>query len=333
LIQWISLQLDSDSQRGVEFYGTALLSLDSGHRFHAQAFAATWAGSGLFAEAAATRGRGRGAAHRAPSMFAPRASPISTDIAPMSSAQLIDCARRLADGLEGLQFGSPVAHVYNPLRYAREPHELYLRRFGNGPKQIVFLGMNPGPFGMMQTGVPFGEVAAVRKWMRIEAPVLQPIDQHPKRPIEGFACPRSEVSGRRLWGWAEARFGSAEQFFEHAFVVNYCPLVWLESSGRNRTPEQLPVAELDPVIEACNVHLARTIEILRPRWLIGVGGFAEKRLRAIVESSLLDSTLARQLKIVQILHPSPASPAANRGWAEAVDRQLAQAGVLPLNHD
>ena len=36
-------------------------------------------------------------------------------------------------------------------------------------KRVVFLGMNPGPFGMAQVGVPFGEVAAVRDWLRIDA--------------------------------------------------------------------------------------------------------------------------------------------------------------------
>lgn len=246
----------------------------------------------------------------------------------MSSARLIDCARRLARALSEMKFSAPVAHVYNPLDYALAPHEMYLRRFGAGVKPMLFLGMNPGPFGMMQTGVPFGEVTAVRDWMGIHAPVRPPADQHPKRPIEGFACRRSEVSGRRLWGWAQARFGSAEQFFEQAFVVNYCPLVWLEASGRNRTPEQLPAAELAPVIEACDVHLACAIETLQPKWLIGIGGFAQKRLRAVVESPLLDSAIARRMQVVQILHPSPASPAANRGWAQLIEKQLAQAGAL-----
>ena len=32
-------------------------------------------------------------------------------------------------------------------------------------KKLIFVGMNPGPFGMVQCGVPFGEIAAVRDWM------------------------------------------------------------------------------------------------------------------------------------------------------------------------
>ncbi len=60
--------------------------------------------------------------------------------------------------------------------------------------------MNPGPWGMVQSGVPFGEVAAVRDWMKIKSSAKQPKSVHPKRPIEGLSCKRSEVSGRRLWG-------------------------------------------------------------------------------------------------------------------------------------
>ena len=241
----------------------------------------------------------------------------------------MDAARRLRDALMPLRFAPPVAHVYDPLDYAWQVHETWLRRFGQGPKRMVWLGMNPGPYGMMQTGVPFGEVAAVRDWMGISARIDPPPDQHPKRPILGFDCPRSEVSGRRLWGWARLRYGTAEAFFADAMVLNYCPLVFLEESGRNRTPDALPAREREPMLAACDRHLAAAITALEPEWLIGIGGFAAKRLQAIVESELLDGDLARRLKVGQIIHPSPASPVANRGWAEAVDARLAEYGLLP----
>jgi single-strand selective monofunctional uracil DNA glycosylase len=242
---------------------------------------------------------------------------------------LLEAARDLCAELAPLRFALPVAHVYNPLQYGWAPYEAYVRRFATSTRRIVLLGMNPGPFGMMQTGVPFGEIAAVRDWMGIEAPVGQPFDVHPKRPIEGFACKRSEVSGRRLWGWAARRWGSAEAFFADAFVLNYCPLVWLEASGRNRTPVQLPAAELAPVYAACDRHLARTLAALGPQWAIGIGGFAERRLRSVVEGGLVEGAVARSVRIAQILHPSPASPAANRGWSEAVDAKLALVGLAP----
>ena len=258
------------------------------------------------------------------------AAPCLSGAAPLvpgSVGRLLCAARTLRDAVAKLSFALPVAHVYNPLDYAWEGHRRYLERFGHGPKRIVFLGMNPGPFGMMQTGVPFGEVAAVKGWMGIEALIRQPLDQHPKRPIDGFDCHRSEVSGKRLWSWAERRYGTAEAFFADAFVINYCPLVFLEASCRNRTPEQLPAVELRPLYAACDRHLADCIEALQPQWLIGIGGFAEKRLRRLAQGDFLDSRLARQMQIGQILHPSPASPAANRGWSEAVEQRMSDYGL------
>ena len=245
----------------------------------------------------------------------------------MSATVLLDCARELSRALAQLRFPAPVAHVYDPHVYAWAPYEAYVNRYGAGPKRVVLLGMNPGPFGMMQTGVPFGEIAAVRDWMGIRARVDKPAHEHPKRPIEGFDCKRSEVSGRRLWGWAAARFGAAEAFFADWFVLNYCPLAFLEASGRNFTPDKLPAALLAQVHAACDRHLAAALTTLAPQWAIGVGAFAEKRIRAVVESDLIDGAVARRISVGQILHPSPASPAANRGWEAAAEKQLAALGV------
>ena len=240
-----------------------------------------------------------------------------------AAVELLRAAHELSDTVGRLHFGAPVAHVYNPLVYAAEPHRRYIERFAGAPRRVVFVGMNPGPFGMMQTGIPFGEVAAVRDWMGIEAAVASPVGAHPRRPIEGFACRRSEVSGRRLWGWAARRFGTAQTFFEECFVLNYCPLVFLEASGRNFTPDKLPRAELAPLQAACDLHLRQAIAALSPRWAIGIGAYARERIAA----ALAGGTLAGP-RIEQVLHPSPASPAANRGWEEAVERKLSELGVF-----
>ncbi|MGC4015409.1 MAG: single-stranded DNA-binding protein [Luteolibacter sp.] len=239
----------------------------------------------------------------------------------MSAAALIESSRRLAAALDGVVFSAPVSHVYNPLDYAREPHEMYLRKYGAGKKRVLFLGMNPGPFGMAQTGVPFGEIAAVRDWMGIESPVGKPVPEHPKRPIEGFACPKSEVSGRRLWGLFAERYPDAKDFFKEHFVANYCPLVWMGATGANLTPDKLSSSEMEPVEKACLDHLAEVVAILKPEFLIGVGAFAEERLRRAAAQT------GGEFKIGKVLHPSPASPAANRGWAEAATKQLVAQGV------
>lgn len=240
---------------------------------------------------------------------------------------LLDAARVLTRDVSRLDFAAPVAYVYNPLDYAFNTYSKYVRRFGTARKEVVLVGMNPGPFGMVQTGVPFGEVAAVRDWMGIHAKVRPPVSAHPKRPVDGFSCRRSEVSGKRLWGWAAARSGSADAFFTGWFVINYCPLAFVAESGRNLTPDQLPVEVRRVLYAACDRHLARALAALAPAWVIGIGDFAEKRIRAVVESDAGRATLGRQIRIGRILHPSPASPPANRGWAEAVERELAQQGV------
>ncbi len=229
-------------------------------------------------------------------------------------SKLVRILRELSDAVDELSFSAPVAHVYNPLVYARRSHERYLERFGKGQKEAVFLGMNPGPFGMVQTGVPFGEIAAVRDWMGIEEKVGKPPREHPKRPVDGFACKRSEVSGRRLWSWAAARYGEAECFFERYFVHNFCPLAFLEESGRNYTPDKLRKDEREALLTVCDDGLRRLVEHLSPRLVVGIGAFAEQRARAALEGFEID--------FGRMAHPSPASPAANRGWDALADRAM-----------
>jgi len=233
--------------------------------------------------------------------------------------RILASERALCRALAELRFAAPVTHVYNPLEYARRPHAAYVRRYARAPVRLLFFGMNPGPFGMAQTGVPFGEVAHVRDWLGIEARVDKPRREHPKRPVEGFACRRSEMSGARLWGALRAHYEKPERFFAHAFIANYCPLVFMEASGRNRTPDQLPAREREPLYAACNQNLGRIVALLEPDWVIGIGRFAEARARdALGESGP---------QIGTILHPSPASPAANRDWAAQAKRELARLGL------
>ena len=239
----------------------------------------------------------------------------------MPANALISAAQTLRETLRPLRFTAPVEYVYQPLDYAWAPHEAYLRRFGSSKKRVVLVGMNPGPFGMTQTGVPFGEIAAVRDWMGINEPVGKPEREHKKRPVVGFDCPNSEVSGRRLWGLFSQRFGTAEAFFKDHFVANYCPLVFIEDSGRNHTPDKLPAAETTAMEAACDTHLRAVITALQPEWVIGVGTFAEER------ANRAKAAMQGTFQTGRVLHPSPASPAANRDWAGAATKQLIQRGV------
>ena len=228
-------------------------------------------------------------------------------------------SRWLAKEVAGLEFAPPTACVYNPLVYARRPHEAYLRRYAKQQPEALLVGMNPGPWGMAQTGVPFGEVALVRDFLGIDERVDQPATVHPKRPIEGFSCTRSEVSGRRLWGWARERYQTATRFSDEFFITNYCPLVFMEASGRNRTPDKLPAEEREPLFAACDEALRRLVAWLAPKRVIGVGGFAAGRVAVALGDD--------GPPIGTILHPSPASPAANRGWTKQAEKQLRGLGI------
>jgi single-strand selective monofunctional uracil DNA glycosylase len=214
-----------------------------------------------------------------------------------TSRAMIQSAQCLCDAVNALMFAPPVTHIYNPLDYAWAAHEAYLRRYANNQKRVLFLGMNPGP----------------------EAKIGCPPNEHPKRRVKGFACPRSEISGQRLWGLFAERFGAADNFFSQHLVVNYCPLAFLETSGRNRTPDKLPAAEREKLFAACDKHLREVVRVLRPEWLVGVGDFAAKRAEQIFSGE--------QLRLGRILHPSPASPAANQDWAKVAAAQLRELGI------
>jgi single-strand selective monofunctional uracil DNA glycosylase len=237
-----------------------------------------------------------------------------------TTSPLVTISRELSERVDALRFTS-VPYVYNPLVYARAPNEAYLERWGaRRPREVLMLGMNPGPFGMAQTGVPFGDVTMVRDFLGIGGTVGKPAREHPRRPVRGFGCPRSEVSGTRFWGWAEDRFGTAERFFERVFVANWCPLVFMDDSGRNRPPDKLAAAERTALFHVCNDALVSMADTLQPTLVIGIGRFAEQRAR---------EALGSEVRIGRILHPSPASPAANADWAGLVDAQLRALGFEP----
>lgn len=235
--------------------------------------------------------------------------------------QLVSAVRELGQACEELVFEPPADYVYNPLIYAWAPQEMYLRRYAHVGVEGVLVGMNPGPFGMLQTGVPFGDISMVRDWLGIEAPVEQPPKQHPKRPVEGFAIQRGEVSGHRVWGWAKDRFQTPEKFFVRFFVYNYCPLGFFNAAGANITPDALRGPSRDALFAACDTALSEALRILQPQAVIGIGRFAEQRVQAVAEPM--------GVRIGHVMHPSPANPRSNAGggWGAHMDATAAELGI------
>lgn len=227
-------------------------------------------------------------------------------------------AKQLSDDLSALTFSPPAAFVLNPLEYAWSVHAQYLERYGAGNKEFVFVGMNPGPFGMAQTGVPFGEVAAVRDYLGLSGTIVSPPSAPPSRPIQGFDCTRSEVSGRRLWGAIRERHPEPRTFFARAFVANYCPLLFLSATCTNVTPDKLIASERRAVEALCDQHLRELGAVLTPKRWLPVGRYAEACLIRVFGKGVTRTVVP---------HPSPASPTANRGWADAARAALAADGV------
>ncbi|XP_004716972.1 single-strand selective monofunctional uracil DNA glycosylase [Echinops telfairi] len=255
----------------------------------------------------------------------PAGAQLELQPCPQSLAEgFLEEERRLNEELSQLQFPEPVGIIYNPVEYAWEPHRSYVTRYCQGPKEVLFLGMNPGPFGMAQTGVPFGEVNVVRDWLGIGGPVLPPPQEHPKRPVLGLECPHSEVSGARFWGFFRNLCGQPEAFFRHCFVHNLCPLLFLAPSGRNLTPAELPAKQRHQLLGLCDLALGRQVRLLGVRLVVGVGRLAEQRARRAL------ADLMPEVQVEGLLHPSPRSPQANRGWEAVAKERLSELGLLPL---
>ncbi|TAM50805.1 MAG: single-stranded DNA-binding protein [Nevskiaceae bacterium] len=228
---------------------------------------------------------------------------------------LVRLARKWSRDLAGLEFHTP-SHVYNPLDYAWDGYHQYLERFGEGTGRVLLVGMNPGPWGMTQTGVPFGNISAVRGWFHIDTRLMPhhlPL-QHEKYPILGMACHRDEGSGKRLWGWVQDRVGTPEQFFERFFVWNYCPLLFL-AKNRNLIPGALKAAESRPLDALCDEALAHAVRVLKPAAIMGIGRYAVDKAKAVVGDSV---------PVGYLHHPSPANPTANARWPELAEEALRQ---------
>lgn len=230
--------------------------------------------------------------------------------------KLLTITARLTEGLKSVKPGA--YFITNPLEYAYGPYAAYLETYGSSPKKAVFLGMNPGPNGMAQTGIPFGDVKFVTNYLKISGKVVAPKNTHPKRPVNGFLHSKGEASGNRLWGYIQSKYPNANDFFNYFFVLNYCPLIIFDNNGKNITPDKLPRPVRNTITQVCDAALKDTLDVLCPHVTIGIGRYAQQRLQEVYP----------QTKTVFLPHPSPANPNANKNWAAQADKILTEEGIF-----
>ncbi|XP_041097388.1 single-strand-selective monofunctional uracil-DNA glycosylase 1 isoform X2 [Polyodon spathula] len=286
--------------------------------------AGSWAQSGLMeaVQSAALPGTG-GCVQGESAPLSPELEAVFQGSSPASlflQGELVLSAR-----LRELSFGAPVEYVYNPLEYAWDTHQCYVNKYCQGRKEVLFLGMNPGPFGMAQNGVPFGEASIVRDWLHITGKVGRPPFEHPKRPILGLECRQREVSGARFWGFFQKLCGEPGVFFRRCFVHNLCPLAFVSQTGRNLTPAELPVEQRDKLLRLCDLALCQAVRALGVSTVVGVGRLAEQRARRALSEAGVEG-----VRVEGIMHPSPRNPQANKGWEEIARAKLEEVGVLSL---
>lgn len=225
------------------------------------------------------------------------------------------------EDLKKLEYPFFAYHVFD---YAFDPFWEYICRYARTPKKTVFLGINPGPFGMMQNGIPFGTISIARDWLLLRAPIKRPSLEHPKRPIRGWAEPREEESGARLWGLARREFKTPQAFFKDHLILNYCPIGFIDGEGKNVTPDKLPEDVRIPMEKICDDLFSFLIDTYQVQTVLGVGRYAEKQAQKQLANH-------PSLRVEYVPHPSPLNPQAYALWikeeGEAMRVQLKGKGI------
>ncbi|XP_045776673.1 single-strand selective monofunctional uracil DNA glycosylase [Maniola jurtina] len=239
------------------------------------------------------------------------------------SDEFLELADEMNEALNEFNLPPAVKCVYNPSIYARYTFEMYARKYCNTKKKIMFFGMNPGPWGMSQTGVPFGEISSVRDWLGIEGPVNKPPHEIRERPVDGFDCKRTEVSGKRFWGLLKTICGTPENFFKTSFVYNYINQQWMKSNGCNLTPGDFKVSDMEPLYNICDPIFVKILKLYEVEIVVAIGKFCETRAQKAIKKYLPSSSI----KILYLSHPSPRS-VNNNNWEQKALEELKRHDLL-----
>ncbi|KAI8124664.1 hypothetical protein FF38_10666 [Lucilia cuprina] len=243
----------------------------------------------------------------------------NTDVDSELWRQFYKLETQLNEKLRNITTPLEISYIYNPVEYAADLHQAYLKKYLKGGKKVLFIGLNPGPNGMGQTGIPFGNITTVRDKMGLNGTVNQPPNIHPKRPVNGLATTIEEPSGKRLWTkFQELSDGSLDIFFEQCFVYNFCPLLFYNSKGDYISPQKLKAPYNRQISNACLHTIEQILELIQPEVIVAIGRYAYDNLKAV--------KYCIEKRLLYLRHPSPR--ACTKNWSKIADEFFKNENLL-----
>jgi single-strand selective monofunctional uracil DNA glycosylase len=216
--------------------------------------------------------------------------------------------------------------VLDPSRYGERWHAPFRRLYPPRARPLLVFGLNPGPYGMAQTGIPFTDLKRLaqglprlaaelaRSGERLSLPGLAPSSLQP------FLTRTFESSSVRVHRFLRLAHGSAERAFREVVFVNPCPLLFIDRAlGENRTPADLPRALRAGVDEARVEVVSVAVARLRARGAIVLGRDAAAALSVPLRARLGERA------VVEWEHPARAVPDI---WARGLLAALRRRGLL-----
>jgi len=193
--------------------------------------------------------------------------------------------------------------VINPLEYLWLQYGYYTSCYHNQYPRAMIIGMNPGPKGMSQTGIPFGSPNIIPSILPNKSLFNEIRDNEgspvssPHRRITGPSNTTVEVSGNRLWSALIKRYGDFKSITSEIFVDNICPLLFLcgKNGSKNLTPDKLtPSPAKIILIRLCTERLQKIYQCLgEPSNIVALGRWSHKFLEKMFP----------KVRVTYILHP------------------------------
>ncbi len=231
--------------------------------------------------------------------------------------------------------------IWNPGLYGETWHARFRRLYRPGQHPLVVFGLNPGPYGMAQTGIPFTDIrrlvsalpdlaAELRgRGERVEPPGLAPPGLRP------YLSRSFESSAVRVYRFLKKGWGGAERGWTEVVVANPCTLLFIDpAEGKNRTPADLAraarlrgsgrdqVRELVESFGRIRIRCAvESIEALSPRGAILLG----KDVQAALGPAL--RRILGEARVIPWEHPARAVP---ESWASGLLSALRRRGLTGI---